>query len=160
MLLLLSKARLGKASCFLKLVIEKRTTSLLIYPQGVRAASWPQAARSSASAPTSVAASDCLVSSMGYLVTKPLLVRETRQRNPLVSSFQNQMHPPTPKKGPILHDCRDDHERVCAGVVSCDNQFPATSGRQSEYLSSGPMCRYATDLKPMLRIMAGPRADM
>lgn len=50
--------------------------------------------------------------------------------------------------------------KTTPGVVSCENQFPAPSGRQSEYLSSGPMCRYATDLKPMLKIMAGPKADM
>lgn len=95
MLLLLSKASKQAA---LKLVIEKQTRSLLVYLQGVRAASWPEVARSSASARTSVAASDCLVSSMGYLVTKPLLVRETWQRSPLMSSFQNQMHHPPPKK--------------------------------------------------------------
>ncbi|XP_013876481.1 fatty-acid amide hydrolase 2-B [Austrofundulus limnaeus] len=45
------------------------------------------------------------------------------------------------------------------GVVSCENQYPPTSGRQEEYVSSGPMCRYAEDLLPMLRIMAGPNAD-
>ncbi|XP_035770108.1 fatty-acid amide hydrolase 2-B [Neolamprologus brichardi] len=46
------------------------------------------------------------------------------------------------------------------GVVSCENQYPPSSGRQEEYLSSGPMCRYAEDLLPMLKIMAGPRVNM
>lgn len=53
-----------------------------------------------------------------------------------------------------------DQKWCCvSGVVSCENQFPPTSGRQEEYLSSGPMCRYAEDLLPMLRIMAGPNAN-
>lgn len=44
--------------------------------------------------------------------------------------------------------------------MSCENQYPPTSGRWSEYLSSGPMCRYAEDLLPMLKIMAGPNVNM
>uniref|UniRef100_A0AAQ6A0W2 Amidase domain-containing protein n=1 Tax=Amphiprion ocellaris TaxID=80972 RepID=A0AAQ6A0W2_AMPOC len=50
--------------------------------------------------------------------------------------------------------------KTTPGVVSCENQYPPTSGRQDEYLSSGPMCRYAEDLLPMLKIMAGPKAHM
>ncbi|XP_037116225.1 fatty-acid amide hydrolase 2-B [Syngnathus acus] len=46
------------------------------------------------------------------------------------------------------------------GVVSNDNQYPPYSGRHEEYASSGPMCRYAEDLLPMLKIMAGPNAAM
>lgn len=46
------------------------------------------------------------------------------------------------------------------GVVSSENQYPPSSGRHKEYLSLGPMCRYAEDLKPMLKIMAGPNANM
>lgn len=46
------------------------------------------------------------------------------------------------------------------GVVSSENQYPPASGRQDEYLSIGPMSRYAEDLKPLLRIMAGPNASM
>ncbi|CAI5669222.1 unnamed protein product [Oreochromis niloticus] len=56
-----------------------------------------------------------------------------------------------------------DLERIpggSSGVVSCENQYPPFSGRQEEYLSSGPMCRYAEDLLPMLKIMAGPRVNM
>ncbi|XP_008281611.1 fatty-acid amide hydrolase 2-B [Stegastes partitus] len=50
--------------------------------------------------------------------------------------------------------------KTTPGVVSCENQHPPTSGRQDEYISSGPMCRYAEDLLPMLKIMAGPKAHM
>lgn len=45
------------------------------------------------------------------------------------------------------------------GIVSNDNQLPPMSGRQHELLSTGPMCRYAEDLLPMLKIMAGTNAD-
>uniref|UniRef100_A0A671P5K4 Fatty acid amide hydrolase 2b n=1 Tax=Sinocyclocheilus anshuiensis TaxID=1608454 RepID=A0A671P5K4_9TELE len=44
-------------------------------------------------------------------------------------------------------------------VVSNDGQFPTFSGLQNDYLGSGPMCRYAEDLLPLLKIMAGPTAD-
>ncbi|XP_062416812.1 fatty-acid amide hydrolase 2-B [Pungitius pungitius] len=50
--------------------------------------------------------------------------------------------------------------KTTPGVVSLENQFPVCSGRQAEFCSSGPMCRYAEDLLPMLRIMAGPNAAM
>ncbi|KAL2079276.1 hypothetical protein ACEWY4_025020 [Coilia grayii] len=43
-------------------------------------------------------------------------------------------------------------------VVSNDGQYPPCSGRQEDYVSTGPMCRYAEDLLPMLKIMAGPSA--
>lgn len=40
-------------------------------------------------------------------------------------------------------------------VVCNDGQFPsAFSDEQKSMLSTGPMCRYAVDLKPMLKIMA------
>lgn len=45
------------------------------------------------------------------------------------------------------------------GIVSNDNQLPPMSGRQHELLSTGPMCRYAEDLLPMLKIMAGANVD-
>lgn len=45
------------------------------------------------------------------------------------------------------------------GIVSNENQYPPSSGRHEEYLCSGPMCRYAEDLLPMFKIMAGPNAD-
>uniref|UniRef100_A0A4W6D1R7 Fatty acid amide hydrolase 2b n=1 Tax=Lates calcarifer TaxID=8187 RepID=A0A4W6D1R7_LATCA len=50
--------------------------------------------------------------------------------------------------------------KTTPGVVSPENQYPPISGRQDEYLSTGPMCRYAEDLLPMLKIMAGPNAHM
>ncbi|CAG12809.1 unnamed protein product, partial [Tetraodon nigroviridis] len=50
--------------------------------------------------------------------------------------------------------------KTTSGVVSSENQYPPSSGRHKEYLSLGPMCRYAEDLKPMLKIMAGPNAHM
>ncbi|XP_066537870.1 fatty-acid amide hydrolase 2-B [Hoplias malabaricus] len=45
------------------------------------------------------------------------------------------------------------------GIVSNEGQYPPSSGRHNEYLSTGPMCRYAEDLLPMLKIMAGANAD-
>ncbi|KAI1888381.1 hypothetical protein AGOR_G00184550 [Albula goreensis] len=44
------------------------------------------------------------------------------------------------------------------GIVSNDGQYPPSSGMHEDYLCTGPMCRYAEDLLPMLRIMAGPNA--
>lgn len=46
------------------------------------------------------------------------------------------------------------------GIVSHENHYPRCTGRQAEYVSIGPMCRYAEDLLPMLRIMAGPSVHM
>ncbi|XP_046901027.1 fatty-acid amide hydrolase 2-A-like isoform X1 [Hypomesus transpacificus] len=45
------------------------------------------------------------------------------------------------------------------GVVSNEGQFPPASGLQPGFLCTGPMCRYAQDLLPMLRVMAGLNAD-
>ncbi|XP_072315011.1 fatty-acid amide hydrolase 2-B [Eucyclogobius newberryi] len=45
------------------------------------------------------------------------------------------------------------------GIVSNENQLPPISGPQEELLGSGPMCRYAVDLLPMLKIMAGANVD-
>ncbi|KAF3837176.1 hypothetical protein F7725_004640, partial [Dissostichus mawsoni] len=50
--------------------------------------------------------------------------------------------------------------KTTPGVVSRDNQYPPPTGRHAEYVSSGPMCRYAEDLLPMLKIMAGPNAHI
>ncbi|KAJ8008476.1 hypothetical protein DPEC_G00105210 [Dallia pectoralis] len=49
--------------------------------------------------------------------------------------------------------------KTSPGVVSNDCQYPDLSGCQPDYVSSGPMCRYAEDLLPMLKIMSGPNAD-
>ncbi|XP_074056111.1 fatty-acid amide hydrolase 2 [Macrotis lagotis] len=43
-----------------------------------------------------------------------------------------------------------------SGVVSNEGQFPRAMGAQEQFQCTGPMCRYAEDLEPMLRIMAGP----
>ncbi|XP_031449924.1 fatty-acid amide hydrolase 2 [Phasianus colchicus] len=42
------------------------------------------------------------------------------------------------------------------GVVPNDGQFPIAQGVRRSFLCTGPMCRYAEDLEPMLRVMAGP----
>ncbi|XP_041340591.1 fatty-acid amide hydrolase 2 isoform X4 [Pyrgilauda ruficollis] len=42
------------------------------------------------------------------------------------------------------------------GVVPNDGQFPDAYGVRTSYLCTGPMCRYAEDLEPVLRVMAGP----
>ncbi|XP_045394051.1 fatty-acid amide hydrolase 2 isoform X2 [Lemur catta] len=41
------------------------------------------------------------------------------------------------------------------GVVSNEGQFPVAGGAQEQSQCTGPMCRYAEDLTPMLRVMAG-----
>lgn len=50
--------------------------------------------------------------------------------------------------------------KTTPGVVSSENHYPPCSGRHAEYGCYGPMCRYAEDLLPMLKIMAGPNAHM
>ncbi|XP_004598337.2 fatty-acid amide hydrolase 2 [Ochotona princeps] len=42
------------------------------------------------------------------------------------------------------------------GVVPNKGQFPVAGGAQEKFQCTGPMCRYAEDLTPMLRVMAGP----
>uniref|UniRef100_A0A4W4FV74 Amidase domain-containing protein n=1 Tax=Electrophorus electricus TaxID=8005 RepID=A0A4W4FV74_ELEEL len=46
-----------------------------------------------------------------------------------------------------------------SGIVCNDGQYPPPSGQQPGFLCTGPMCRYAQDLVPMLKIMAGPDAE-
>lgn len=48
---------------------------------------------------------------------------------------------------------------VHPGIVSNDGQYPPASGLQMGFLCTGPMCRYAEDLIPMLSIMGGPNAN-
>ncbi|CAG2181349.1 unnamed protein product, partial [Oppiella nova] len=45
--------------------------------------------------------------------------------------------------------------KTTPGVVSTDGMYPEASPKRQELLSIGPMCRYACDLKPMLKVMAG-----
>ena len=42
------------------------------------------------------------------------------------------------------------------GIVSNIGQFPNAENEAQTFLSTGPMCRYACDLGPMLKVMAGP----
>lgn len=40
-------------------------------------------------------------------------------------------------------------------VVPNIGQFPDATGNRQQFLCTGPMCRYAEDLKPLLKVMAG-----
>lgn len=42
------------------------------------------------------------------------------------------------------------------GLVPGTGQYPVSKGKASRYLTTGPLCRSAEDLYPMLQIMAGP----
>jgi fatty acid amide hydrolase 2 len=42
------------------------------------------------------------------------------------------------------------------GIVSNSGQHPGAAGLECNYLSTGPLYRYACDLVPMLKVMAGP----
>ncbi len=42
------------------------------------------------------------------------------------------------------------------GLVPATGQFPQATGRALKYLTTGPLCRKAEDLMPLLRILAGP----
>lgn len=45
-------------------------------------------------------------------------------------------------------------------IVSCKGQYPMPMGKeQMSFLGVGPMSRFACDLKPMLKIMAGKNAE-
>ena len=44
-----------------------------------------------------------------------------------------------------------------SGVVSNDGQFPQAIKEAGTYLSTGPMCRFAGDLLPMLKVMVKPQ---
>lgn len=48
---------------------------------------------------------------------------------------------------------------LSAGIVPNHGHFPPTEQVLQQYIGTGPMCRYASDLKTMLQIMAGPNAD-
>ncbi|XP_067852968.1 fatty-acid amide hydrolase 2-A [Heptranchias perlo] len=45
------------------------------------------------------------------------------------------------------------------GLIPNDGQFPNATGLRAEFLCTGPMCRYAEDLIPMFKIMAGPNVS-
>ena len=42
------------------------------------------------------------------------------------------------------------------GIVSNTGQFPIAENEALTFLATGPMCRHACDLIPMLKVMAGP----
>ncbi|GAB6030749.1 Fatty-acid amide hydrolase 2 [Chamberlinius hualienensis] len=46
------------------------------------------------------------------------------------------------------------------GIVTNSGQLPSADGELAECLATGPICRYATDLLPMLKILAGPNANV
>lgn len=43
-------------------------------------------------------------------------------------------------------------------LVANEGQYPCASGYAQRYLSTGPICRRAEDLEPLLRVLAGPEA--
>lgn len=49
--------------------------------------------------------------------------------------------------------------KVSGGLVPLTGHYPATPGRLARYCCSGPLTRKATDLMPILRIIAGPESD-
>ncbi|KAL3882734.1 hypothetical protein ACJMK2_029045 [Sinanodonta woodiana] len=49
--------------------------------------------------------------------------------------------------------------RPSRGAVPNEGQFPMATGSELELLSTGPICRYAEDLLPALKIMAGNNAN-
>ncbi|MDQ8037099.1 MAG: amidase [Pedobacter sp.] len=44
------------------------------------------------------------------------------------------------------------------GLVPNEGQYPMAEGKVQDYLSTGPLCRRADDIEPLLRIMGGPSA--
>jgi len=49
----------------------------------------------------------------------------------------------------VLLDCD-------VGVVNNEGQFPFAKGEALAFLGTGPMCRYATDLVPMFKVLVLP----
>ncbi|KAF2354022.1 Amidase signature domain [Trinorchestia longiramus] len=46
------------------------------------------------------------------------------------------------------------------GIVSCEGQVPMATGNLLKMLSTGPMCKHAADLRPMLRVLAANNAPL
>lgn len=44
-------------------------------------------------------------------------------------------------------------------VVSTEGMYPTVKGEREKLLGLGPMARYACDLAPMLKVLAGPKVD-
>ena len=49
---------------------------------------------------------------------------------------------------------------LLSGLVPNEGQFPIPTGRDMDLLSTGPICRYAIDLMPLLKIYAGPKCSV
>lgn len=49
--------------------------------------------------------------------------------------------------------------KASPGLVPNEGQYPLASGRANDCLATGPICRRAEDLEPLLRILAGPTAE-
>lgn len=45
-----------------------------------------------------------------------------------------------------------------SGLVPNDGQYPVADGKDADLLSTGPMCRYAEDLLPLMKVYAGAKA--
>uniref|UniRef100_T1JLZ4 Amidase domain-containing protein n=1 Tax=Strigamia maritima TaxID=126957 RepID=T1JLZ4_STRMM len=45
------------------------------------------------------------------------------------------------------------------GIVSNEGQLPDSAGKLKNYNTTGPLCRYASDLLPMFKVLAGPNLD-
>uniref|UniRef100_A0A096N7R6 Fatty acid amide hydrolase 2 n=2 Tax=Papio anubis TaxID=9555 RepID=A0A096N7R6_PAPAN len=56
----------------------------------------------------------------------------------------------------VLYLEKKIHLSNLSGVVPNKGQFPMAVGGQELFQCTGPMCRYAEDLAPMLKVMAGP----
>ncbi|GBO26813.1 Fatty-acid amide hydrolase 2, partial [Araneus ventricosus] len=47
-----------------------------------------------------------------------------------------------------------------AGAVSSENQYPVVNDGVRQMISTGPMCRYAVDLLPMMKVLSGDKREM
>lgn len=61
-------------------------------------------------------------------------------------------------RGPAFFNGIFGHKPT-GGLVPNTGQYPNAHGAMRRYLCTGPMCRRAEDLMPLLRLMAGPDAD-
>ena len=43
--------------------------------------------------------------------------------------------------------------------MSNKGQFPAPTGKDEDLLVTGPLCRYADDLLPMMKVLVGPSSN-
>ncbi|XP_060084482.1 fatty-acid amide hydrolase 2-like [Ylistrum balloti] len=48
--------------------------------------------------------------------------------------------------------------KASRGLVPNEGQHPMATGEERDLLSTGPMCRYAEDLLPLLKVFAGPES--